>query len=106
MKVRILTFVCHCVAAISPILQTFAEEFGPGQKGPVVLPTRTGVDRPSTSWSFHWSNVVILQSPSGIPVRVKVPSAAHLVKAKSSPSGSPTLTKDWVQAKASCEVLP
>ena len=54
-------------------------------------PRRTGVDRPSTSWLFHWSNEVTRQSPGGSPVSVKVPSGLHLVKAKSSPSGSPTL---------------
>ena len=56
------------------------------------LPIPTGVERPSTSRSFHWSKTVTLQSPAGRPVSVKVPSPLHLVKAKSSPSGSPKLT--------------
>ncbi len=65
----------------------------PGQTLPApAAPSLTGVDRPSTSMSFHWSNTVIRQSPSGSPDSVKVPSTSHLVNAKSSPSASPMLT--------------
>ena len=82
---------CHWLIAISPRLQVVLLEPAP-QLPLVALPSRTGVDRPSTSMSFHWSNTVSLQSPSGRPDSVKLPSAAHLAKAKSSPSGSPKLT--------------
>src|SRR5438552_14771629 len=85
-KVLVYIFACHWFMAIGPIF--------------VVPPaSRTGVDRPSTSISFHWSKTVILQSPLGRPDILKLPSAPHLVNAKSSPSGSPKLTKHWVNAK-------
>src|SRR2546429_10023694 len=86
-------FACHWFRASSP---RFAPE-------PL---SRTGVDRPSTSMSFHWSKTVIRQSPLGSPDSEKLPSALHLVDAKSSPSASPTLTKHWVKAKLLLSPLP
>src|SRR5436305_7335364 len=60
---------------------------------PATGPDRpTGVVMPSTTWSFHWSKVVIFQLPGGIPEKLNVPSSWHLVKAISAPSGSPRLT--------------
>src|ERR1700722_12125228 len=98
---------CHWFIAISPMLQKRWEDPEPGQKLAVpAVPSLTGVDSPSTSMSFHWSKTVILQSPSGRPVSVKVPSALHFVNAKSSPSASPTLTKHWVKAKLLLSPLP
>src|ERR1700686_94132 len=67
--------------------------------------SRTGVDKPSTNMSFHCSNTVTRQSPSGRPERVKFPLESHLVNAKSSPSGSPKLTKHCVKAKLAFEPL-
>src|SRR3989442_11409078 len=80
-------FACHWPVAIWPMSR-------------LVLPdSRTGVERPSTSMSFHWSKTAILQSPWGRPDSVNLPLASHLVKANSSPSASPMLTKHCVKAK-------
>src|SRR5258706_3531562 len=67
---------------------------------------RTGVDSPSTSMSFHWSNTVSLQVPLGRPDMDQCPAPSHFVNAKSSPSASPMLTKHWVKAKLSLVPLP
>src|SRR6267378_7157020 len=91
-------FACHWFIASSPMLHECWVDPEPGQKL-LADPNRTGVDRPSTSMSFHWSKTVMRQSPSGSPDSVKVPSTLHLVNAKSSPSASPMLTKHWVKAK-------
>ena len=65
-------FVCHWFMAISPMLQECWVDPEPGQKlAAPAVPSRTGVDSPSTSMSFHWSNTVIRQSPSGRPDSVK-----------------------------------
>src|SRR2546430_9134387 len=82
-------FVCHWFMAIAP------KPPGALSKWAVVPPASlTGVERPSTSMSFHWSKTVTLQSPSGRPDKVNVPSALHLVNAKSSPSGSPKRSEE------------
>src|SRR6267378_3323102 len=89
-KDLVMIFACHWFMGISPMASV----------APACPPlSLTGVERPSTSMSFHWSNTVILQSPSGRPDREKLPLPSHLVNAKSSPSGSPTLTKHCVNAK-------
>src|SRR5882762_7109576 len=76
-------FACHWFIAMSPILHECCVDPVPGHTLPApAAPSLTGVDRPSTSMSFHWSNTVIRQSPAGRPDSVKVPSALHLVKAK------------------------
>src|SRR5258708_32594941 len=67
---------------------------------------RVGVDSPSTSMSFHWSNTVSLQVPLGRPDMDQCPAPSHFVNAKSSPSASPMLTKHWVKAKLSLVPLP
>src|SRR6266403_6122384 len=100
-------FACHWFIGSSPILHECWVDPEPGQTLPApAAPSLTGVDRPSTSMSFHWSNIVILHMPSGRPVSVKVPSDLHLVNAKSSPSASPTLTKHCVKAKLLLSPLP
>ena len=92
-NVEVYIFACHWLIAMSPRLQERCVDPAPGQRlAAPATPSLTGVDSPSTSMSFHWSKTVIRQSPSGSPDSVKVPSALHLVNAKSSPSGSPRLT--------------
>src|SRR5260221_1050821 len=60
------------------------------------------IRRPPRSTLFPYTTLFrsSLQLPSGSPVNVKVPLASHLVKAKVSPSVSPTLAQQVVCAKA------
>src|SRR6266481_5163123 len=90
-KVFVYRLACHWLVAISPRLHEFVEDPGPVHDA-APAPNPTGVERPSTSMSFHWSNTVTLHVPLGRPERLKAPFASHLVNAKSSPSESPTLT--------------
>ena len=72
-------------------LGTIVPWHAPARVDPV-QPRPTGVEMPSTIWSFHWSKTVIFQLPAGMPLKAKFPVLSHLVKANSAPSGSPRLT--------------
>ena len=64
-----------------------------GNSFEVVLPsTWTVPTRPSRMMSFHWSNTVSWNVPTGMFVKVALPLGSHFSSAKWGPSAGPTET--------------